>query len=338
MDTLAIIRDKAERLAQLLPKSGIMSVVRHIELAERHFDVARRDAESDLFVDVVYRANHAFEGILREAYAILAGQDSSGKSAFEVEKYLSKNSVFQDRVMELFTNYRSKWRNPSTHDHVASFSESEAFLAILSVTSFSGILMDQMIARLAFEQQQRLLAIRTDELRNVITQRSNEPLLDRVAYLLQTFSAGQLLPAANTEVELVAAVRAFLGTVEPNVELVQEPILRDSMGSLRPDLLVRQGEETIVVELKRYRRWSPDNQRAASDQVRRYVDAAQAAGGILVLFPSEDAVQTDERHDTVLAQFIEGEKMIVTVRIRPRPKAVQPRDPPDLAHKATQGR
>lgn len=55
MDTLAIIRDKAERLAQLLPKSGIMFVVRHIELAERHFDVARRDAESDLFVDVVYR-------------------------------------------------------------------------------------------------------------------------------------------------------------------------------------------------------------------------------------------------------------------------------------------
>ena len=90
-----------------------------------------------------------------------------------------------------------------------------------------------------------------------------------------------------------------------------------------------------MVELKRYRRWSPDNQRAASDQVRRYVDAAQAVGGILVLFPSEDAVQTDERHDTVLAQIIEGEKMIVTVRIRPRPKAVQPSDPPDLAHNAT---
>lgn len=331
MDTLAIIRDKAERLAQLLPKSGIMSVVRHIELAERHFDVARRDAESDLFVDVIYRANHAFEGILREAYAILAGQDSAGKSAFEIEKYLSKNGVFQDRVMELFTNYRSKWRNPSTHDHVATFSESEAFLAILSVTSFSGILMDQMVARLAFEQQQQLLAIRTDELRKVVTQHSNEPLLDRVANLFQTFSAGPVLPAINTEVEFIAAVRAFLGTVEPNVELVQEPILRDGLGSLRPDLLVRQGGETVVVELKRYRRWSPDNQRAAFDQIRRYVDAAQATGGILFLLPSEDAIQTDERYDNVLAQIIEGEKMIVTVRIFPRQKAVQPGSQPDAA-------
>lgn len=329
MDTLVIIRDKAERLAQLLPKSGILSVVRHVELAERHFDVARQDAESDLFVDVVYRANHAFEGILREAYAILAGQDSSGKSAYEIEKYLSKKGVFQDRVMDLFTNYRSKWRNPSTHDHVATFSESEAFLAILSVTSFSGILMDQMIARLAFEQQQRLLAIKTDELRNIVTQHSSESLLDRVAYLLQTFAADQFLPAVDTEVEFVAAVRAFLSTVEPNVELVEEPILRDGMGTLRPDLLLRQGEETVVVELKRYRRWSHDNQRAAFDQVRRYVDAAQATSGMLVLLPSKDAIQTDERYDEVLAKFIDDGKMIVTVRILPRSKTVQPGSQPD---------
>ena len=331
MDTLTIIRDKAERLAQFLSKSGIMSVVRHIELAERHFDVARRDAESDLFVDIIYRANHAFEGILREAYAILAGQDSTGKSAFEIEKYLSKNGVFQDRVMELFTNYRAKWRNPSTHDHVATFSESEAFLAILSVTSFSGILMDQMVARLAFEEQQRLLAVRTDELRNVVTQHSNEPLLDRVAYLFQTFSEGPVLPAINSEVEFVAAVNAFLATVEPNVEVVREPILRDGLGSLRPDLLVRQGGETVVVELKRYRRWSPDNQRAAFGQVRRYVDAAQATGGILLLLPSDDAIQTDERYDKVLAQITEEEKMIVTVRILPRQKAAQPGGQPDAA-------
>ncbi|MCX7184456.1 MAG: hypothetical protein NTW90_04330 [Nitrosospira sp.] len=324
MDTLAIIRDKAERLAQLLPKSGILSVVRHIEMAERHFDVARRDAESDLFVDVIYRANHTFEGILREAYAILAGQDSSGKSAYEIEQYLSKNAVFQDRVMDLFTNYRSKWRNPSTHDHVATFSESEAFLAILSVTLFSGILMDQMIACLAFEQQQRRLAIKTDELRKVVIQHSGEPILDRVTFLLQTFAADPSLPAMDTEIEFVAAVRAFLSTVEPNIELVEEPILRDSMGTLRPDLLLRQGKEVLVVELKRYRRWTIDNQRTAFDQVRRYVDAAQAIGGILVLLPSKDAVQTDERYYQVLSEIIDDDKMIVTVRIPPRSKTVQP--------------
>jgi len=324
MDTLAIIRDKAERLVQLLPKSGILSVVRHVELAERHFTVARREAESDLFVDVVYRANHAFEGILREAYAILAEQDSSGKSAYEIEKYLSQNEVFQDRVMDLFTNYRSKWRNPSTHDHVAAFSESEAFLAILSVTSFVGILMDQMIARLAFKQQQQLLAVRTDELRKVVAQHSSESLLDRVAYLLQTFAADQSASAIDNEVEFAAAVRAFLGTTAPDVQVAEEPVLRDGMGTLRPDLLLREGQQCVVIELKRYRRWSPENQHGASDQLRRYVDAAQAAGGILVLLPSKDSDQTDEQYDKVLAQGFNHDKMVVTIRVLPRPRAAQP--------------
>ena len=67
MDTLPRIVSKAERLAQLLPESGLLSVVRHIEIAERHFTAGLHEDGPDLFDDVIYLVNHAFEGILRES-------------------------------------------------------------------------------------------------------------------------------------------------------------------------------------------------------------------------------------------------------------------------------
>jgi hypothetical protein len=108
-------------------KSGIMAVVRHIEMAERHFANALENSDGDLFTDVISRTNHAFEGILKESYKILAEKNPTKKRPFDIETYLADSNVFQPRVMELFMNYRTRWRNPSTHDHVITFIESEAF-------------------------------------------------------------------------------------------------------------------------------------------------------------------------------------------------------------------
>lgn len=153
MDTLEFLRTKAERLSVLMPKTGIHAVIRHIEIGEQHFQRGRDEGNNDLFSDVIYRANQAFEGSLHESYSILAGKNPARKKAFDLEAYFAKENIFKERVTDLFTNYRTKWRNPSTHDHLASFTESEAFLAILSVTSFAGVLIDQMIERLVFDHE-----------------------------------------------------------------------------------------------------------------------------------------------------------------------------------------
>lgn len=316
VDTLSIIRSKAERLSVLLPKSGILAVLRHVEMAERHFDAGRKGSDSDLFPDVIYRTNHAFEGILRESYTILAGQDPTKKSTYDIETYLAQNNVFHERVMELFANYRKKWRNPSTHDHVATFSESEAFLALLSVTSFVGILMDQMIERLAYEQEQARLAARSAELREDMAKHVDEPLVDRLSFLLSQFAAQAAVANVDSEIELAANLRAFLSTISPTITTQQEPLVHDRWGAIRPDFLLTEGDQRVVVELKRYRRWTADTERTALDQVRRYMDAADARGGILLVVPTPDAQAAGEKYNKTLAIPLDEERMMVVIRAR----------------------
>lgn len=316
MDTLSIIRSKAERLAVLVPKSGILAVLRHIEMAERHFDTGRLGSDSDLFPDVIYRTNHAFEGILRESYAILAGQDPTTKTSYDIESYLAQNNVFHERVMELFANYRKKWRNPSTHDHVATFSESEAFLALLSVTSFVGILMDQMIERLAYEQEQARLAARSAELRKDMAKHVGEPLVDRLTSSLSQFAAQAAIGNFDSHLELAANLRAFLSSIYPTITTQQEPLLHDRLGAIRPDFLLTEGDQRVVLELKRYRRWTADTERTALDQVRRYMDVADARAGVLLMVPSPDAQAEGEMFSKTLSIPLDGERMMLVIRAR----------------------
>ena len=81
MDTVKVIKQKIEILASIiLDDTGISSVLRHVKVAESHFSNAQAKQDKDLFTDVVYRSNHAFEGILKEAYAVLAKQNPAPKS------------------------------------------------------------------------------------------------------------------------------------------------------------------------------------------------------------------------------------------------------------------
>ena len=125
-------------------------MISHIEVAERHWLRAKKEREDTLFTDVIYRTNHAFEGALKEAYFILNGKDAAKKTPNEIERFLLENKIFKERVMALFTNYRTEWRNTSTHDYKLFFTEQEAFLAIVSVSAFVHILLDQMAEKISF--------------------------------------------------------------------------------------------------------------------------------------------------------------------------------------------
>jgi len=324
MNTLDFLRQKAEQFGTRLTKSGIMSVVRHIEMAERHFAHARENSDSDLFTDVIYRINHAFEGILKESYKILAEKDPTKKRPFDIETYLAHSNVFQPRVMELFTNYRTKWRNPSTHDHVITFTESEAFLSILSVTSFVGILIDQMIEKVTFDQESQRLDQESEKIQQVFAEHKDEPLIDKIIYLFQTVGP-QAISAqlASTETELIALLRAFLSSVVPEVKILQEPLFQDDIGSLRPDFILEDGKERIILEVKRYRKWSKAAQRAAIDQLRRYLNSSDIPHGILFLYPASDAEPTDEQYDKVIVDHLDSDRFISTIRFLPKNKKMK---------------
>lgn len=312
MDTLEYLRNKAERLSVLLPKSGILAVLRHIEIAEQHFNRGREEGESDLFSDVIYRANQAFEGSLRESYSILAGKDPIKKRAYDLEAYFSDNKIFHDRVTDLFTNYRQKWRNPSTHDHLATFSESEAFLSLLSVTSFAGVLIDQMIEHLTFEYEKTRLAKHADKLKQELEKHSKEPFVDRLTIALQNFISQPTIKNVHSEVELAANLNAYLASILTSIETCQEPLLKDNQGEMRPDFAITEGNSKAVIELKRFRVWNDKIVQSAKDQVRRYMNAMDAKVGIILFVPS--APSKDKTKGFTVATPLEDDRYLVIIR------------------------
>ena len=314
MDTLEYLRNKAERLSILLPKSGILAVLRHIEIAEQHFERGREGGESDLFSDVIYRANQAFEGSLRESYLIFADKDPSKKRAYDIESFFTDNKIFKDRVTDLFTNYRKKWRNPSTHDHLATFAESEAFLSLLSVTSFAGVLIDQMIEHLTFEHEKTRLAKHSDKIKQALDKHSNEPFVDRLTVTLQNFVSQEIFNNVQSEVELAANLNAYLSSILSTIETVHEPLINDSQGKMRPDFVITEGNCKAVIELKRFRVWNDKMVQSANDQVRRYMNAIDAEVGIILFVPSSGSNETTKTKGFTIATPLDDDRHIVIIR------------------------
>lgn len=320
MDTLKIIREKIKTLSSIVPGNGLQAVVRHVEMAEAHFSRARTDRDDDLFTDVVYRNNHAFEGILREAYAILAQQDPKNKTAYEIEQYLADNNIFRPRIMELFKNYRMQWRNPSTHEYQLTFTEGEAFLSILSISSFVSILLDQMIEKAAFDIEKSSAERKAPEVREGIQNFGAMPLLDRVSYSLAAFAKEMRQHGPEspdpTESQVRGMLRAFINSVMPEVTVEAEPVLQDDSGNLRPDFVLAQGSERIVLEVYRYGRTSVKIRQRKQQQMLRYLKAAKLSSGIIFVYPF-GTEHVPQKYDHVVAEHLDPEHMIVWVQPRP---------------------
>ena len=314
MDTLEFLRTKAKRLSVLKPKTGIHAVIKHIEIGEQHFQRGRDEGNSDLFSDVIYRANQAFEGSLRESYTILAGKNPDKKKAFEIEAYFAKENIFKERVTDLFTNYRTKWRNPSTHDHLSSFTESEAFLGILSVTSFAGVLIDQMIEHIVFDHEKKRLSKQLNALNKALSKHADEPFVDRLTYALSHFVSQKSLSEVHSEIELSANLNAFLTSIMPSLISLQEPQFNDSQGIIRPDFLISENDHTAVIELKLYQIWQDSLEQTAKDQIRRYMSATDAEVGILLLVPAKGNMAGKETSAITIASKLEDGRYFVIIR------------------------
>jgi hypothetical protein len=76
MDLLQEIREKLKGNPGLSLGRGLESVATHIEVAEKYHCRAKAENDEHLYTDVIYRTNHAFEGILKEAYGVFSGNKS----------------------------------------------------------------------------------------------------------------------------------------------------------------------------------------------------------------------------------------------------------------------
>lgn len=80
MDITYQINKKINQIFKIKENIGLQSVVTHIEIAEKYLSKGIDENDENFFTDVIYRTNHAFEGILKEAYQILANKNADKKN------------------------------------------------------------------------------------------------------------------------------------------------------------------------------------------------------------------------------------------------------------------
>jgi hypothetical protein len=253
MDLVDTLRRKITALedGEYLP--GLKAVLLHVETAFRHLSRGQQASDDTAFTDAIYRTNQAFEGSVKEAYRVLAGKDPSKKTPYEIEDYLEKKNTFRSRVLGQLTTYRTEWRNPSTHDYKLDFDESEAFLAIVSVTAFACLLLDQISERLAFNKAQAAVDQQKTQIVENLEESMGADLQTRAAELLARFCSIPLPYHAQdvvpSESQIVGALQGFLASIAPDVTVVPEALFGKEM-KYRVDLLLSRDDEQVVVEVK----------------------------------------------------------------------------------------
>jgi len=294
MDLLDLIRTQINALPNGPHLTGLRSVLHHIETAYKHF-ARGQSADESAFTDAIYRTNQAFEGSVKEAYRVLAGQDPSKKRPYDIEQYLEQQSVFRERILGQFTNYRKEWRNPSTHDYNLNFDESEAFLAIISVSAFTKLLVDEIAEKLNFDAVQKDVAEKHST--HTIDPVSPNNLVERViASLLlfpQYYNAKHASVPIESEAQLMGALAGFLASYLADADTSTGRVFHTETTTHYVDLMVTLGSQTVLVELKRGD--SPSLIDRGLEQLSTYLRAANAKHGLLFLYSDRSTTYQSTR-------------------------------------------
>ena len=300
MDLVDTLKKKIDVLDEGDYRPGLKAVLLHIETAFRHLSRGQESDDDTAFTDAIYRTNQAFEGSVKEAYRVLAGQDPERKRPYDIENYLEQKNIFRSRVLSQLTTYRTEWRNPSAHDYKLDFDESEAFLAIVSVSAFACLLLDQIAERLAYTKSQAEAEAQKVALSASLAQTINADILVRVTELLTQFCAIHLPSVTSsgkpTESQVIGALHGFLSSAAPELDVRTEARL-DAENHFRADLLVARGEERLVIELKR--RFVRQSYVNAIAQVEQYLVIGGIKSGILLFLP--DSPSEMERIDKTVS-------------------------------------
>jgi len=326
MDLLKLIKSKASSLAGTNSQQGLEAVIHHIEIAELHFEQGRHNGEH-LFTDVIYRSNQAFEGALKEAYRVLNSVDPSNITPYQIEQHFENSNILKERVLSQFTNYRTEWRNKSTHDYQLFFSSQEALLAIVSVSAFFNILLDQMLEKHAFEVEKERLSKVAKSVFSDVKNYDRLEFMQQCIELLTHFStelsqdyAGKELPK---EYELLGKLSGFISSADPEIRLATEKSIDHGSGKIRLDLLLEKGTSSVIVEMKRPSMEWRRRAREGLEQLRHYLIATKLTHGIVFVPTIEKGAKVEVIEKTLKAQH--GDLHTVTIGAATMPnKKIQP--------------
>jgi Holliday junction resolvase-like predicted endonuclease len=264
-------------------KTGVLT---HINRSEYYFNKALDENDEMYFTDVIYRCNHAYEGVLKEAYFILFGEESGNKTPDKIEKGFLENNVINDRVKNQFTSYRQDWRNPSTHDYQLFFSKEEAFMAILSVSSFVYTLLSQLLVSQSYNKLKDT-GINSDPINGFDFKEILTLILDFPIYL----KSKNITTA--TEFRTIGYLAAYLEGIFSDLLIKTEYRFKGGMA----DIVIEYKENIIcVVEIKKYIEKNYDN---AHNQVLKYMEILKCQFGIVYLYSDDENTKYNVIFDEV---------------------------------------
>ncbi|WP_460836148.1 hypothetical protein [Massilia agri] len=278
-------------------RPGLEAVILHIEISEKHYELGRQLGEY-LYTDVIYRTNQAYEGALKEAYRVLAGKEPSSKSPYQIERHLEQGKLLKERVLLQLRNYRTEWRNKSTHDYQLFFSAQEALLAIVSVSAFFNILLDQMLEKHAYEMEKSRSEQQLQSSPPNAADYRALTFAQQCVQLLTKFSEN-IAPGDSTtkfEYELLGQLAGFIEQVDPQIKATTTPVIRHGTQRMEADLLLQKEDSTVLIEVKRP---SLDKKRRIRDglqQVKAYMAASGIKDAIIFMPPrlSEEGLEVTE--------------------------------------------
>ena len=291
MDLLKIIRQKGKVFAATESNEGIQAILIHLEVAEEHFKKAKTTGDY-LYTDVIYRTNQAFEGALKEGYRVFTGRDPAKISPYEIEKYIDQNRVLKERVLSLFTNYRTEWRNKSTHDYQLFFSPQEALLAIVSISAFFSILLDEMIERYAHDQEQQDLRKRSYSLLPTVPNYHSLEFIEQCSQLIKQFvldlqrSTGTALPSSYA-FELLGKLTGFIAQADPAIVATTHKAIKYNNRRFSLDLVLEKNEKAVVVELRTATLEWRRRLREGIERMKLNLGSTEFSDGILCIVPHE---------------------------------------------------
>jgi len=283
MDILDLIEQNANSLPEVTAR-GVTAAIRHIRRAEKHFNDARELQDRELLNDVVYRTNQAFEGMLKEAYRALLSKDPTKVSSYQIEEEFSEGGVLARRVRVLFANYRQDWRNPATHDHTMTFSDQEALIAIMSVSTFAAVLLDQITEVVSAKTEQEATRQERGVLSDELDSYENLSFRDQVISLVELFLDSRMrqreeMPSIR-EVEIIGRLAGFVSAMDEAI-VVQEQAEHDNA---QPDLLLRKEDEISLIEVVKGRR-TRTLTIFARDRVDELLSCYQSSHAVVVFVP-----------------------------------------------------
>jgi hypothetical protein len=255
LDLLELIKNQIDTLPDSIRNTTkIPFVLTHIARAEHFLREAECIPDDQYLNDAVYRANQAFEAILKEAYKFFTDKDASRQNIFQIENYIIRKKLLNPRVTDLLKNYRTQWRNPSTHDYSLSFSQQEALVAVVSVQMFIKVLLNQIVAEIAFRNE-RDRAPEPGRMSHLTLEYQKLALIDKVASICIAFAKNigrdKMQPLHN-HIQIEGALNAFILNVDPTIEVKSQ--IRSSGQPIsiktRPDYFISFNQEMMILELK----------------------------------------------------------------------------------------